>query len=122
MHHDPLYNYQRGVLSSFVISLVLFVVYITLNLGISIQPEKTIGVVWIVLYTLYCFYLRSKVEDKNQISAYKFPIIHWVLLGCVLVYSNVVKPNDFQFLYPIINVGFIVFTLFSADAHWDFKK
>ena len=108
---------------SFVLSLVIFVLYISLQLpGVTIVMEKTIGVVWLVLYTLYCFHLRAKVADKENISAYKFPLIHWALLGVTMIYFNVVKPSDFQFLYPVINIGFIIFTLFSADAHWDFKK
>lgn len=123
MQHDPLHNYQRGILVSFVVSLVIFVLYISLQLpNISVAAEKTVGTVWLVLYTLYCFNLRTKVEDKKKIGAYKFPLVHWALLGVAMIYFNVVKPSEFQFLYPIVNIGFIIFTLFSADAHWDFKK
>ena len=123
MIHDPLHNYQRGVLISFVVSLVIFVLYISLQLpGVTIAMEKTIGAAWLTLYTLYCFQLRAKVADKENISAYKFPLIHWALLGITMIYVNVVRPSDFQFLYPIVNIGFIIFTLFSADAHWDFKR
>ncbi len=108
---------------SFVVSLVIFVLYISLQLpGVTIAMEKTTGITWLVLYTLYCFHLRNKVEDKENISAYKFPLIHWTLLGVTMIYFNMVRPSDFQFLFPIVNIGFIIFTLFSADAHWDFKK
>lgn len=108
---------------SFVVSLVIFVLYISLQLpGVNATVEKTMGAIWLVLYTVYCFYLRNKVADKTKLAAYKFPIIHWALLGVAMIYFNVVRPSEFQFLYPLINIGFIIFTLFSADAHWDFKK
>jgi len=123
MQHDPLHNYQRGIITGFIVSLAIFVLYISLQLpGATLAMEKTVGTIWLILYTLYCFHLRAKVDDRTNISAYKFPIIHWVLLGVTMIYFNVVKPSEFQFLYPIVNIGFIIFTLFSADAHWDFKK
>lgn len=123
MLHDPLHTYQRGVLMSFVSSLVIFVLYISLQIpGMSPSVEKGIGILWLLLYGAYCLYLRSKVPNKEAINTYAFPLVHWVLLGISMLYFNVVKPTDFQFLYPIINSGFIIFTIFSADAHWDFKK
>lgn len=77
---------------------------------------------WIVAYTAYGLWLRSRIPDQARVDGLQRPILHWVLLGIAIVYFNVVRPSDFQFLYPIINLGFIVFTLFSADAHWDFRK
>src|SRR3989344_1338703 len=98
MMHDPLHNYQRGILMSFVLSLVIFVLYISLQLSwMTLVVERTVGAVWLVLYTLYCFHLRNKVEDKEKISAYKFPLVHWALLGVAMIYFNAVKPSDFQF-------------------------
>ncbi len=118
-----LHQYQRGVLWSFVLSLAIFVVYISGGANaLNIGTEKIIGAIWLAVYTSYCFDLRGKVPPRDNVSTTKFPILHWVLLGILLVYGNVVKPSDFQFLFPIINLGFIIFALFSADAHWDFKK
>lgn len=123
MNHAPLHQYQTGVLISFVLSLAIFVVYIALdNDTITASTEKIIGVCWLVLYSIFCLWLRQRIPDGQRVGGLKRPIIHWVLLGIALVYFNIVKPSDFQFLYPIINIGFVLFTLFSADAHWDFRK
>ncbi len=123
MQSDPLHNYQRGIIFGFVLSLVFFVLYISLQLPIiNKTTAQIIGSLWLIIYVSYGFNLRAKVPNKDSISTYKFPIIHWSLLGVALLYFNVVKPSEFQFFYPIINLGFIIFTLFSADAHWDFKK
>ncbi len=118
-----LHHYRRGVLTNFILSLAVFVAYIALTPNlISSGTQKIVGVVWLFLYSAHCLYLRSQVPERDTISNYRFPIFHWVVLGLVLVYSNVVKPSEFQNLFPIINTGFILFALFSADAHWDFKK
>ncbi len=118
-----LHQYQRGVLFSFIISLVIFVLYISLAGGkLTPNLEQILGGIWLTMYGMYCFLLRRKIPDTTRVGGLERPIVHWVLLGIGLVYFNVVKPNDFRFLYPIINLGFIVFALFSADAHWDFRK
>lgn len=123
MIHSELHRYQRGVIFSFVLSLVVFVLYVaTVPNKIGSNLEQVLGGVWLVLYTSYCFKLRTRVPDKDEINEHKRPILHWVLLGIALIYFNIVKPNEFQSLYPIVNLGFVLFTLFSADAHWDFKK
>lgn len=116
-------QYRHQVLLSFILSLAGFVVYVVMRPSfISTDIEERVGIVWLGLYTLYCLYLRSQVPTRDMVGAYKFPIIHWVLLGIALVYFNIVRPSEFQGLYPIINIGFVMFTIFSADAHWDFKK
>ena len=119
----PLHQYQNGILISFVLSLAIFVVYIALSNGmITTTLEKTVGICWLVLYTSFCLWLRRRIPDRKRIGGLKRPIVHWVLLGISLIYFNIVRPSDFQFLYPIINIGFVLFALFSADAHWDFRK
>lgn len=122
MIHPELHRYQRGVIFSFVISLAIFVLYVSLLPQLNPQWEQTAGLVWLALFSLYCLYLRSRVPAKDGVNEHKRPLLHWVILGMTLLYFNVVKPSEFQFLFPIVNLGFILFTLFSADAHWDFQK
>lgn len=118
-----LHQYQRGVLLSFIFSLAIFVVYVAIGTGVlNTGTEKIVGICWLTIYSLFCIWLRQRIPDGQRVGRLKRPIMHWVLLGIALIYFNIVKPSDFQFLYPIINIGFMLFTLFSADAHWDFKK
>lgn len=118
----PLHRYQRGVLLSFILSLVVFVLYVAaVPNKFSSTVEMYCGITWLIAYTSFCLILRSKISDNARVNGLKRPFIHWIILGLMMIYFNIVRPSDFQFLYPIINIGFVIFTLFSTDSHWDFR-
>ena len=73
---------------------------------------------WTIVYTLSCLWLRSNVPPGDQIAPLKRPLVHWVLLGILLIAYQTV-PTDLSRLYSF-DIPFIVFTLFMADAYWDF--
>ena len=121
----PHHRYQLMVVFLFILGLFLFIPYIIViernHLDI-VAWGWLFAIPWMLAYSKICLRVRSKIGKGERVSPLKRPIGHWVLLGIMIVYMNVLKPFDFKKIYPAIDATFVVFSLFMADSYWDFTE
>lgn len=114
-----------GVLFVYLVSFFVFVISHVLFETFGYNAERLswyMIVFWSIGYTGYCLKLRDHIAADERLSPLKRPIAHWVALGIIIIYLNVIETSEAQRLYPAINFSFIIFTLFLSDSYWDFKK
>ena len=124
-HHNfcPHHRYQLEVVLLFVFGFFLFIPYYLAleELGLNLQAWQWYFFwPWMLLYVLYSLNLRRKIKPGERVSPLKRPIGHWVLLGVALIALHL-QPTDLIKLQSL-DLMFGVFSLFMADAYWDFKN
>lgn len=124
-HLCPHHRYQLTVVFLFILGLFVFIPYIIVierNHLEIVTWGWVFAIPWMILYSKICLSVRRKIGAGERVSPLKRPIGHWVVLGIIIVYMNVLKLSDFQKIYPAIDAAFVVFSLFMADAYWDFRE
>lgn len=120
----PLHKYQLGIILVFTAGFLLLFPYYLLMLELEIDISKWQWYFlfpWMIFYISYMASLRSKISKRANITAKKFPIVHWVFLGIAIIAFNIGMPLRLDRLYGI-DSAFIIFSLFLADSFWDFKS
>lgn len=119
-HH----RYQLEVVFLFVAGLLLFLAYTTLLTYYGKDTDRAQWYFfwpWMAIFGGYSLYTRNTIPAREAIDPLYRPIGHWVLLGLTLLAAHLNPPGE-QFMYPSIDYAFAIFSLFLADAYWDFKK
>ncbi|HCC13946.1 MAG TPA: hypothetical protein DEP63_04315 [Candidatus Magasanikbacteria bacterium] len=117
----PHHIYQLEVIFLFFIGFCLFFAYFLImeyyQLDMATAQWYFVAP-WTAIYTLWCLTLRTNIPKDEQITALKRPIIHWMLLGIMLL-AYQLEPINLERLYSF-DITFFVFTIFLADSYWDF--
>jgi len=119
----PHHIYQLEVIFLFVVGVFLLFPYWMLveeyHLDMTVWQWYFL-IPWMIFFTLYSLYQRSKISPEERVSPLKRPIAHWVLLGISLIAFHM-QPIDYERMYGI-DIAFIIFSLFLADSYWDFRN
>lgn len=122
----PHQDYQMTVFFLFVFFFVLFLAF---YIFIDWQELDIMDYQWLyflpamIIYSSVCLTERSKIKEIEKINPLKRPIVHWVLLGLSVVALQI-NPNHIFFWEKLagLNLAFVIFSIFTADSYWDFKK
>jgi hypothetical protein len=120
---EPHHRYQLEIIFLFTVGLLLLLPYYL------IMEEFRVNMLdwqwyffwpWMSFFVLYSMYMRRKIRPEERIKPLKRPIVHWVLLGLVIVFYNL-QPGSLEKLQSI-DLMFIIFSIFLADSYWDFRN
>jgi len=120
---EPHHRYQLEVIFLFFASLLLLLPYYL------IMEEMLVDMhiwqwyffwPWLIFYTIYSLKIRKDIKESERINPLKRPIIHWALLGIVIVLLHL-QPSTLNRLQSV-DLMFVIFSIFLADSYWDFKK
>ena len=120
---SPHHHYQMTVILLFVFGFFLIIPFyeILKLLNLNIQEwQWYFFIPWMSFYSIYSLMQRSKISNKEKKKPLKKPIIHWIILGVILIFLHI-QPTNLENFYSL-DIAFIIFTLFLADSYWDFKK
>lgn len=119
----PHHIYQIGVLFYFLVGAVLFFLYYIFiekkHLDMSVAQWYFV-IPWLIAYAAINLRLRSHIRVYERIAPMKRPVVHWAILGIVLLLIHA-QPIDYERIYSM-DIAFSIFSLFLADSYWDFKK
>jgi hypothetical protein len=124
-HHELTahHRYQLEVIFLFVAGLLAFITYHSILTYFAIDIERGQWYFfwpWMISYTTYSLIIRNRIPPSETISPLYRPIVHWVLLGLGLLAFHLQTSRMVSL--PSVDIAFAIFTVFIADAYWDFKK
>lgn len=120
---EPHHRYQLEVVLLFSASLLLLLPYYLIMEEMRVDMHMWQWYFfwpWLIFYTLYSLRIRKKITLAERISPLKRPIVHWVLLGILMVLFHL-QPDTLNHLKSV-DLMFVIFSLFLADSYWDFKN
>ncbi len=109
---------------TYLFSLILFIFfYLFLD---KLKVDKNTWqwfffIPWGIIYSWYNLKQRTKIKNNERIKPLKRPIIHWILLGLIILIL-LIQPIDLSGRLIGLNYSFFIFSLFVADGYWDFKN
>ena len=123
-HHKlhPHHRYQLGVVFLFMAGVMLMFPFHLLveEYALDMTVWQWYYVIpWMVFYTIYGLLLRRQITASERIQPQRRHILYWVLLGIALIAFHL-RPLDLERPYAI-DLVFALFTIFAADAYWDFR-
>lgn len=119
VHH----RYQLEVIFLFAAGLFLFLIYYIIfeNVGWSIsRGQWYFFIPFIILYTTHLLDLRSEIKKAEKISPKRRHILYWVIFGILVI--TIHKETAGVSNLRLLDLTFLLFSLFLADSYWDFKK
>lgn len=117
-------KYQLDIIFLFfAFQIYIWLGFIALNKYLLIDPrdyEWYIVGPFIILYFLYIWQIRNKINISERRQVTGKSLVYWIALGILLfaTYGGPIPAAE----YWSIDAFFIMFTLFLADSYWDFKK
>lgn len=120
---SPRHLYQLELILLFAAGFFLFFPYYNLMRLYEVDMQRWqwyFFFPWMGFFTAYSLVARNKIKTADRIPPLRRSIAHWVLLSLALVALHA-QPTSMKELYSI-DVAFTIFTIFLADAYWDFKK
>ncbi len=118
----PHHRYQLEVILLFAIGIFLFIPYYLFMDEFNLNMDRWqwyFFVPWIVFYAIYSLNMRSQTKPEEAITPLKRPIVHWALLGILIIFFHL--QTNGAVLLRSVDIMFAIATVFLADSYWDFK-
>ncbi len=120
---DPLHKYQLVIVLMFICGFILLFPYYVFLLQYKLeiaQWQWYFLIPWSLIFIVYGLYARSKIPRRAFSNIKKHHILHWIVLGLLLLLFQISLPTNMERMYGL-NIVFYIFTIFLADSYWDIK-